>query len=279
VKRLSRKDKEVLEACLSGESPSVKAKVYEIISVSELDPSDPMFLVLALTGQMRVLLEAGEADLNRLLSEWKSQASNSFEEIERAIDLVQRTQQQQADAVKHKLEAVSADCVRDIKEVGMAAVSAISEANRETLKQARDAVVEARRLKDEVLSARSAVDEDIKKQQEEFADLSDKIEVSKQGMERGSAQMHRAYVGIKNLQKNIVWLELANWFSPLTALLIAFLVGAGCGWWAMWLKYNDSVNVLGRNLVQWNLARVLKCQDDNNPKCTIWIVPEESRKK
>lgn len=279
MKRLSQKTKEVLDACLSGESPSVKAKVYEIIAISDLDPSDPMFLVLALTGQMRVLLEAGEADLNRLLNEWKSQASNSFEEIERAIDLVQRTQQQQADTIKHKLDAVSADCVRDIKEVGMAAVGAISEANRETIKQARDAVVEARRLKDEVLSALSAVEEDLEKQRQEFADLSEKIEVSKQGMERGSAQMHRAYVGIKNLQKNIVWLKLTEWFSPLTALSIALLLGAGGGWWAMSLRYNDWSNVLGRNLVNWNLDRLAKCKEDDNPKCTIWIVPEQSRKK
>ncbi|PSB03111.1 DUF6753 family protein [Merismopedia glauca] len=279
MKRLSQKTKDLLDTCLSAESPSVKAKVYEIIALSDLDPSDPMFLVLALTGQMRVLLEAAPADLERLLSEWKSQSSNSLEEIERAIEKVKRTQQQQADTMKQTLDVVSSDCVRDIKEVGMAAVSAISEANRETLKQAQDAVVEARRLKDEVLSARRAVDEDLKKQQEEFADLSEKIEVSKQGMERGSAQMHRAYVGIKNLQKNIVWLEFANWFSPLTALLIAFLVGAGCGWWAMWLKYNDDANVLGRNLVQWNLDRVLKCQEDDNPKCTIWIVPPQPKKK
>lgn len=279
MKRLSQKTKDLLDTCLSAESPSVKAKVYEIVALSDLDPSDPMFLVLALTGQMRVLLEAGEADLNRLLNEWKSQASHSLEEIQAAIDLVQRTQEQQADTIKHKLEAVSADCVRDIKEVGMAAVGAISEANRETLKQAQDAVVEARRLKDEVLSALSAVEEDLEKQRQEFADLSEKIEVSKQGMERGSVQMSRAYVGIKNLQKNIVWLKFAEWFSPLAALSFALLVGAAGGWWTMWLKYNDDANVLGRNLVQWNLDRVLKCQEDDNPKCTIWIVPPQPKKK
>jgi hypothetical protein len=52
VKKLSQKAKEVLDRCLASESPEVKAKVYEILEIGEIDASDPMFLVMALTGQM-----------------------------------------------------------------------------------------------------------------------------------------------------------------------------------------------------------------------------------
>jgi hypothetical protein len=49
--------REVLDFCLSNESPELKGKVYEIIGRSGLDPSDPMFLVLALTGQRGTVVE------------------------------------------------------------------------------------------------------------------------------------------------------------------------------------------------------------------------------
>ena len=45
----------------------MKDKVYEIINVSGLEADDPMFLILALTGQMRVFLEAAPAELSELL--------------------------------------------------------------------------------------------------------------------------------------------------------------------------------------------------------------------
>ena len=96
ISKLNRKAKEVLDACLSAESPEVRAKVYELVDVSGLEPDDPMFLILALTGQMRVLLEAAPADLSKLLNEWQSQSNRSLESIQRAITQVEATQQQQA---------------------------------------------------------------------------------------------------------------------------------------------------------------------------------------
>jgi len=74
-------------------------------------------------------------------------------------------------------------------------------------------------------------------------------------------------------------IKFAQWFSPLVALLVAALVGAGGSWWVMNLKYNDATNVLGRNLVNWNLDRIVKCQEGNNPKCTLWIVPPPELRK
>jgi len=81
VKKLNQKAKEVLDICLAAESPEILAKVYEILEISELDSSDPMFLVLALTGQMRVLLEAAPADLSKLLNNWKETSATSLQSI------------------------------------------------------------------------------------------------------------------------------------------------------------------------------------------------------
>ena len=77
MKKLNSKALEVLDICLAAESPEILAKVYEILEISELDASDPMFLVLALTGQMRVLLEAAPADLSKLLTNWKETSATS----------------------------------------------------------------------------------------------------------------------------------------------------------------------------------------------------------
>jgi hypothetical protein len=75
------KAREILDYCLSNESSNVRSKVYEIIERSGLEPDDPLFLVLALTGQMRVFLEAAPADLNQLLSEWKQESASSLSKI------------------------------------------------------------------------------------------------------------------------------------------------------------------------------------------------------
>jgi uncharacterized membrane protein AbrB (regulator of aidB expression) len=37
----------------------------------------------------------------------------------------------------------------------------------------------------------------------------------------------------------------SRWFSPLTALLLVFLVGIGTGWWYWSLLWNDSQACLG----------------------------------
>ena len=146
----NRKISDALDACLSNESPEIKAKVHEIINVSGLDADDPMFLILALTGQMRVFLEAAPSELSKLLADWKESNAKSLEEIYNAISLVQETQQQQAETIAQKIEKVSNKCVSDIKKAGSAATSAIADANSETLAKAIDARDEMRQLKNEI---------------------------------------------------------------------------------------------------------------------------------
>ncbi|MES1026594.1 DUF6753 family protein [Gloeocapsa sp. BRSZ] len=278
MKKLSQKAKEVLDICLAAESPEVKARVYEILEVSELDSSDPMFLVLALTGQMRVLLEAAPADLAKLLDDWRSTSARSLVEIQQAITQVKATQQQQANTLKKTLESVANGYVKGIKEAGMATTSAIAAANSETLSQARLATQSVEELKDEVVTLCTSVEADRRTNEDVLKVLLGRIGQTTGGLETAIAQMNGASTAITRLQQNTTWIKFADWFSPLAALVIALLIGAGGGWWAMSLKYNDSVNVLERNLVDWNGERILKCRRDNNPKCTVWIVPPEQRK-
>ncbi|AFZ33603.1 hypothetical protein Glo7428_5226 (plasmid) [Gloeocapsa sp. PCC 7428] len=278
MKKLSQKAKEVLDICLAAESPEVKARVYEILEVSELDSSDPMFLVLALTGQMRVLLEAAPADLAKLLHDWRSTSARSLVEIQQAITQVKATQQQQANTLKKTLESVANGYVKGIKEAGMATTSAIAAANSETLSQARLATQSVEELKDEVVALCTSVEADRRTNEDVLKVLLGRIGQTTGGLETASAQINSSHLALKVLQQNITWIKFADWFSPLAALVIVLLIGAGGGWWAMSLKYNDSVNVLGRNLVEWNIERIVKCQKDNNPKCTVWIVPPEERK-
>lgn len=160
MSKLNGKAKEVLDACLSAESPEVRAKVYELVDVSGLEPNDPMFLILALTGQMRVLLEAAPADLSKLLNDWQETSASSLQEIQQAITQVRTTQQQQANTIKKTLETVANGYVEGIKEAGMAATGAIASANSETLAQVQLATRRAIELKDEVVSLRTSVEAD-----------------------------------------------------------------------------------------------------------------------
>ena len=279
MKKLSSKALEVLDICLAAESPEIKAKVYEIIEISELDASDPIFLVLALTGQMRVLLEAAPADLSKLLNNWKEASATSLQTIQQAIELVKSTQAQQADTIRQTLEIVAKDYVEDIKEAGMATTSAIAQANSETLSQARLAALRAIELKDEVVTLRTCVESDRKTNEDVLKVLLQRIGQTTGGLSTAIGQINEANTGLRRLQQNTVWIKMADWFSPLAALAIVALVGFGSGIWVTWLKYNDSTNSLGRDLVEWNRERIIKCADDKNPKCTIWLVPPEQSQK
>ncbi len=277
MSRLNGKASEVLDACLSSESPEVRAKVYEIINLSGLEADDPMFLVLTLTGQMRVFLEAAPAELSKLLTEWKEKNARSLEEIHTAIAVVKETQQQQADSMRQNLEIVSQRCVSDIKEAGMAATSAIAEANSETLAQAQQACNRANELKEEVMALRTRVEADRQANEDVLEVLLKRIGQTTRGLEKAVGQINDSGAAIRRLQQNTVWIKWADWFSPLWALLVVGGVGLVAGGWLMSLKYNDYLDVYGRNLMKWNSDRILKCMDDKNPKCTIWIVPPERR--
>ncbi len=278
MSRLNGKASQVLDAILSSESPEVRAKVYEIINVSGLEADDPMFLILALTGQMRVFLEAAPAELSELLTDWKEHSARSLSEIIDATLRIKETQQQQADSIKKNLEKVSNKCVSDIKKAGMAATSAIASANSETLAQARQASHEAEQLKEEVKALRAVVEADRQTNEVVLKKLLEQTGQNIKELKQAGREVNRSGAAIKQLQQDTVWIKFADWVSPLWALLVAGLIGFGVCWQLMSIKYNNSLNVYGRKLMSWNRDRLVKCMNDKNPKCTFWIVPPELRK-
>ncbi|MDJ0746964.1 MAG: hypothetical protein QNJ32_26980 [Xenococcaceae cyanobacterium MO_167.B27] len=278
MSRLNGKAREVLDACLSSESPEVRAKVYEIINVSGLEADDPMFLILALTGQMRVFLEAAPTELSKLLADWKESNAKSLEEIYNAITLIQETQQQQAETIAQKIEKVSNKCVADIKDAGSAATSAIADANSETLAQASDARDEVRRLKNEIQGLYAQIEKDRQTSQEILKVLLTRTGTTMNGLDKAVAQIDRSKERIQKLQVNSIWVRLTDWVSPLVLLILWGILAMTIGMRFSEYLYPRSVKLSGRELMEWNLARLIKCQKDLNPKCTFWIVPPEQRK-
>ena len=284
---MKKRDLDTIHSCLASESPEIREKVIRIVENSGLDASDPLFLILALTGQMRVFLETAPEDLQKLLFEWKQQSSESLKQLQLAMLKVETTQQQQASAAKKVLEQVTSDYVANLKRVGSATTSAIANSNNETVNQAQRATVGAEKLKDSVMALRSDVQEDKEILIEGMKLLMERVNDSAGGINTATEQINRAINDAKHLrndihrlQKTTEWIRFGDWFWPLFMLFVMLTVGFGSGVWLTRFMYNDNPsNVLGRNLADWNLSRILKCQKDKNPKCTIWIVPPPERRE
>jgi flagellar biosynthesis/type III secretory pathway chaperone len=237
-----------------------------------------MFLVLALTGQMRVLLETAPTELSELLNEWKEKSQESLESIQQARSQFQVMQQEQAQTMKRTLVEVSLGYVGEMKEVGMATTSAIAQANQETLKQASSAASEAARLKEEV----AVLCSNVKREREIWANqmqvLMNQVSEPIENLKYANQLANLVKSEIQEFRSKAIWMQVFEWFTPLTALALATGAGFLCGLFVMLWKYNNDQNTLGRNLVEWNIDRILKCQQDKNKKCTIWIVtPPQKR--
>ena len=272
----SERARVALESYLSLESPEMRSKVYEIIHLSGLEPDDPMFLVLALTGQMRVFLEAAPEDLGRLLAEWKRESANSLSEVMSAIALVKDTQQKQANAFKENLSEVSQQCVSDFKEVGMDTVGAIADANSETLERLRETSRQNEELLESVKMLRTQVTTEREKSQSGMNDLIGWVNQATLEFKKTQQQVKSSHTELKTLQQKTLWLKFSNWYLPLLALVIVGGTGFLSGSWIVTQKYNGPVERFGRNVVDWNLSRISNCQKTDNPKCTFWIVPPNS---
>jgi hypothetical protein len=254
----------------------LKGKVYEIIGRSGLDPSDPMFLVLALTGQMRVFLEAAPLELNLLLENWKNQSASSLSEITEAIVKLKQAQQEQAEAIRANMEAVSQKYIAEMKQVGMDSTSAIADANSEALEQGLETKRQSEQLLEKLTTLKVNLDADEQqsiKSKRAFVEWLGKITGELNEIRQKLDISHSA---IERLQLQTFWLKWAEWLSPLLALTIVGGAGLLAGGWLTYQKYNSYVDELGRDIFSWNLDRYVKCHDDKNPKCTFWIVPPDS---
>ncbi|MEO0015359.1 MAG: hypothetical protein RLZZ535_3748 [Cyanobacteriota bacterium] len=268
--------REVLDFCLSNESPELRAKVYEIIGRSGLDPSDPMFLVLALTGQMRVFLEAAPADLNQLLSEWKQESASSLFEITEAIANLKQTSLDQAEAIRANMEAVSQKYIASMKQVGMDSTSAIADANSETLEQVGQTERQIEQLLAKLTALQVNINADEQKSIKSKQAFVEWVSKTTRELNEIRQKLDRSHSAIERLQLNTFWLKWAEWVSPLFALTIVGSAGLLAGGWLTYQNYNSYVDELGRDLMGWNLDRLVECQEDKNPKCTFWIVPPDS---
>jgi hypothetical protein len=269
----SAKAKEVLDFCLSAESPQFQAKVYEIIGRSGLDPSDPMFLVLALTGQMRVFLEAAPTDLNQLLSEWKQESASSLFEITEAIALVKQTNLEQAEAIRANMEAVSHKYLAEMKQVGMDSTSAIAEANSETLEQLQQTKRQNEDLESKLAKLDAKFDVREQKSIENMNALIAWVNKTTQKQEAVNQQITRSVSGIDQIQRNKIWLKIADGFWSLPALIAGISIFVGGTWMIAYKKYNSPNTVFGRKLVELNVDRINHCGETNNPKCTFIMPP------
>ena len=272
----SVKAKEVLDYCMASESPELRAKVWEIVSLSGLEPNDPMFLTLLLTGQMRVLMEAAPAEFNRLLSEWKIESAASLSLISNAVSEVKKTQIEQADSIKENMEAVSNKCVSDIKEAGMSTVSAIASANNETLEQVNKNKKQNEELSIKLTTLQAEICAEREKNIDSMNALIGWVNKTSEQLKLTQQQIQDSHSNLRLLQSKTFWLKWADWFAPIWALAIvggtSFLVGG----WLMSQKYNGTLERFGRNIVDWNTDRIVNCQKTNNPKCTVWIVHPDS---
>ena len=268
--------REMIDFHMASESPEFKAKVFEIINFSGLEPNDPMFLALLLTGQMRVFLEAAPKELHRLLEEWKLETAKSFSKLMSAMTQISEAQQEQAEIFRENMELVSIKYVCDLKKAGMATTSAIAEANSETLEQVKETKQQNEELSKTLATLQAEAKADREKNIENMNALIVWMNKTVQRQENVNQQINDSYADLRKLQQKTLWFKFADWYSPLSALVI---VGGACfmaGGWLTFQKYNGAIDQLGRNIATWNLDRIVKCQDDKNPKCTVWIVPPGS---
>lgn len=125
----SDKAEAILDLCLSNESIQMKTKVYEILNLSGIKPNDSMFLVLALTGQMRVFLETAPKELGELLEVWKSHSSKSIAKLIEAIEQVEASQKKQRETIKQTIEEINSQGVDNIRAINKALIAEILSSN------------------------------------------------------------------------------------------------------------------------------------------------------
>lgn len=269
----SAKAREVLELCLAKEDPEMRSLVYEIINASGLDPSDPMFLVLTLTGQMRVFLEAAPTELRQLLLDWKKQNAESLAEIMNAVVRARENRQEWVEAIEQTLKRVSLQSISALKEAGMATTGAIAEANSETLDRVRQTKGEIAELTKQLDSLHSCIQFERQTNKEVMTALIEKLRSTTNELNRANKKFEDSILSVKKLQQQISWTKRTEWFTPLFALLIMGLSGGIAGATFTSRYFNSPSEKLGRNIIKWNQKQLIECIESQNTQCTIRLVP------
>jgi len=278
MSKLNSKAQNLLDSCLSTESPESKAKIYEIIAVSGLDATDPMFLVLALTGQLRVMLESAPAELSQILTSSKLQSDINIQKIDEAIKRVEEIQLAQVDIVRDNLKQISKKSGEDIKQAGMATVSGISEAYEEAFKQVNRITEQTKQISAKITELKNSIEHTQFENSQLTRTLAGLFESPVKTLQAISSEVTLAVSQVQRVQNNsTLWLAF-RWFFPVVALVFMFCFGFLVSSRLSELKYNDADYSLGYNLVDWNRERILKCRQDENLKCTLWLSPPKPPK-
>jgi len=100
-RRRQQLDRTILALALRGKDESFKAKVYEIVIQTGLDPEDPAFLLLIATGRLELLLEESPNELEALFDQWAESIHAQLQNYREGLEHYERA------AVKAQEKAIA----------------------------------------------------------------------------------------------------------------------------------------------------------------------------
>lgn len=74
----------LLDLAIRGKNDSFKARVWEIVVQTGVDPDDPAFLMLVATGRLEVLLEDSPKEMETMFDQWQTQLYDRLQTYETA---------------------------------------------------------------------------------------------------------------------------------------------------------------------------------------------------
>ena len=221
------KAEEILDLCLRSESPQMRAKVYEIISLTGIQPNDPMFLVLALTGQMRVFLEAAPLEMGELLQAWKSQSTQSMNELIRAIAQVKEAQEMQVKNIKQSVEEINSKNVNDISNLHKSLVSEILQANTEVQDTVQESVNEIENARKQLTELNTKLQAERNSNIKVMKALIEGITVTTKDLELANSQINNSIEILNKLKLSKIFNKWIIWGSLISTLVVASLLVFG----------------------------------------------------
>ncbi|MTJ14996.1 DUF2207 domain-containing protein [Anabaena sp. UHCC 0187] len=74
----------LLDLAIRGKDDAFKARVWEIVVQTGLDPDDPAFLMMIATGRLQVLLEDSPQEMETMFDQWQTQLYEHLQSYEKA---------------------------------------------------------------------------------------------------------------------------------------------------------------------------------------------------
>ena len=190
---------EILEFCLANEHPETRAKVYEIIHISGLQPSDPLFLVLALTGQLRFFLETAPAELRE------------------AIVSAKVSQEQCLVKFHQKIEEINTNSVEEIRTLYKSLIIEILEANSkveniviESIKDITTAREQLNELNNKLKIERDTNVKIMKSLIKGVRKTTNDLELANSQIKNSIDILNKTRLSIKSFDKRMIWIFLMS---------------------------------------------------------------------